>query len=268
MLQLIAYLPVFTLNGTKQERQLYWDLVSHQSMANIASKAEKQFPLILKEYPGAISGMTENHTPISKLDAYVFPIQSIVVNDASFMENLCNTINHIIQSEDDHTIETIVEKSKGQYQREYFGDRIYPKVDISANDISEEYRSIAFDGESIIIHRMIDYGHGVILRSDSLHPCSVCSDENESTIEESENDRFITQISLLVKKDAPLLAEYSIERIQTELVQFFSKVIAWEYEHLIFQSMETPTGEAFYPIETAPFSILKIKALSQIFPSR
>ena len=118
----MAFLPVYTLDGTKKDRQLYWDQVSHRSMANVATIAEQNAPLILKDYPGAIMGLTENREPISKTDMFTFPIQSLVVNDMTFMEKLCDTINQVIQGKDEHMIDVISKKSEGKYSREYFGE--------------------------------------------------------------------------------------------------------------------------------------------------
>ena len=258
MLHLMAFLPVYTLDGTKKDRQLYWDQVSHRSMANVATTAEQNAPLILKDYPGAIMGLTENREPISKTDMFTFPIQSLVVNDMTFMEKLCDTINQVIQGKDEHMIDVISKKSEGKYSREYFGELKYPIVDVAANDVSEVYREIAYDNESVIIHRSIDYGHGIILRSDALHLFSY--DQTDEAVEESDEsrDRYITQISLLVKRDSSLLSEYPIDRIQTELVKFFSDVVAWQFE------AEVSVSGTFIPFKAGPFSLLKMKALTSI----
>ena len=252
MLQLMAFIPVQTLNGEVKSRQLYWDFVTHRSMVNVSAKAENNSPLILKEYPGAIMGMLNEAAPISKLDAFTFPIHSVVTNDMSFMNHLIRKSEEVIREEDSRVIDIIIEKSSGEYTKEYFENLEYPVISIGTNDVRDEYKEFSNDADSIIIYRTIDFGHGVVLRSDAIHPV------NRFETPDHNGNSFITQFSLLVMKDSILLNDYSIEQIQKELVPFFSDLIAWIHE------FDISTSENISEFKAKPFSILKLKALTAI----
>lgn len=254
MLETIAFVPVCTLDGKMKTRQLFWDFATHRSMVNVAAKEDNETSIfILRNYPGAISGMLKDDTStITKLDAYTIPLQTMVVNDEEFMEHLNKTIRLILQKENARIIKNINEVSGGMISKEKFQNIYYPNLEVGEDDVTDKYRALATNGNSTIIYRSINFGHGVILRSDSLHQILI------DNVETNEDNYFLTQLSLIIMKNSTLLGDYSIFEIREELKSFFSDLVVWLYEN------EYGDSDLITPFKMKEFSTLKIKALSSI----